>query len=59
MKAFCLTMGSCDGAVIGEFPNDEACAKAALMIGSAGAVPSKTLRAFTEDEYRKLSGSLP
>jgi len=59
MKAFYLTLGSYDGAVIGEFPNDEACAKAALIVGGAGAVRSETLRAFTEEEYRKLIAELP
>ena len=59
LKAFYLTMGSYDGVVISEAPNDEACAKAALIIGAAGAVRTETLRAFTEEEYRKLIASLP
>ncbi len=59
LKAFYLTLGSYDGAVIAEFPTDEACAKAALIVGGAGAVRSETVRAVTEDEYRKLIASLP
>jgi len=59
MKAFYLIMGSYDGAVIAEFPNDEACAKAALIVGGAGAVRTETLRAFTEGEYRALIAELP
>jgi uncharacterized protein with GYD domain len=34
-------------------------AKAALAIGSLGNVRSETLRAFTEDEFRKIVASLP
>jgi len=59
LKAFYLTMGSYDGAVIADCPTDEACAKATLIVGGAGAVRSETLRAFTEEEYRKLIASLP
>jgi uncharacterized protein with GYD domain len=44
---------------VGEHPNDETAARAALMTGSLGNVRTETLRAFTEDEYRKLIKSLP
>ena len=33
-------------------------AKALLQLGSQGNVQSETLKAFSEDEYRKLVGSL-
>jgi uncharacterized protein with GYD domain len=58
MQAFYLTMGQYDGVTISEAPSDEAFAKTMLAIGSAGAIKTQTLRAFTEDEYRKLIGSL-
>jgi len=59
LKAFYLTMGSYDGVVISEAPSDEACTKVMLTVGAAGAVRTETLRAFTEDEYRKLIAELP
>jgi uncharacterized protein with GYD domain len=59
MQAFYLTMGQYDGVTISEAPNDEAYAKTMLALASAGAVKTQTLRAFTEEEYRKLVGSLP
>jgi uncharacterized protein with GYD domain len=59
IKGFYLTMGRHDSVVIAEAPNDETAAKIALAIGSGGAVRTETLRAFTEDEYRKLIGALP
>lgn len=59
LKAFYLTMGHYDAVVIGEAPNDEAYAKTMLAIAAGGAVRTETLRAFTEDEYRKIVGTLP
>ena len=44
--------------VVGEAPDDKTVAKLALAIGSGGAVRTETLRAFPEDEYRKIIGSL-
>ena len=57
--AFYLTMGQYDAVGISELPNDEAMAKLALAGGSQGYVRSETLKAFTEDEYRKIIASLP
>ena len=59
MQAFYLTMGQYDGLTISEAPNDEAYAKTMLALASAGSIKTQTLRAFTEEEYRKLIGSLP
>ena len=58
-KAFYLTMGQYDFVVIGEAPDDESVAKVNLAIGSTGAVRTETLRAFTEEEYRKIIAALP
>ncbi|MBI1941911.1 MAG: GYD domain-containing protein [Acidobacteria bacterium] len=58
LKGFYLTMGRYDFVLITEAPNDETAAKAALAVASQGNVRTETLRAFTEDEYRKLLGSL-
>ena len=59
LKSFYLTNGRYDAVVISEFPDDQAMARAALAGGSQGFVRTETLRAFTEDEYRKIIASLP
>jgi len=59
LKEFYLTMGRYDMVVVAEGPDDETAAKLSLAIGSAGAVRTETLRAFTEDEYRKIIAALP
>lgn len=52
-------MGKYDAIGIVELPNDEAAAKLALSTAALGNIRSETLRAFTEEEYRKLMASLP
>ena len=59
LKEFYLTMGQYDSVVVAEGPDDETAAKLSLAIGSTGAVRTETLRAFTEDEYRKIVAALP
>jgi uncharacterized protein with GYD domain len=59
LKAFYLTMGQYDALVISEAPNDAVYATTLLGIAAAGAVRTQTLRAFTEDEYRKIIAALP
>ena len=59
LKEFYLVTGSYDMVVIGEVPDDETVAKLALMISSQGNIRTETLRAFTEDEYRKIISELP
>lgn len=59
LKEFYLVMGQYDMVVIGEMPDDETTAQVALAIGSGGAIRTETLRAFTEDEYRKIVAALP
>jgi uncharacterized protein with GYD domain len=51
--------GQYDAVVIGEAPDDETAMKLALLIGSQGNIRTETLRAFTEDEYRKIIAALP
>jgi uncharacterized protein with GYD domain len=58
IHAWYLTMGKYDAVIISEFPNDEASAKFMLATGSLGNVTTQTLKAFTEDEYRKIIASL-
>ncbi|MGH7206023.1 MAG: GYD domain-containing protein [Nitrospiraceae bacterium] len=59
LKTFYMTQGTYDVALILEAPNDEVLAKFLLKIGSAGNVRTTTLRAYPEDEYRKIIASLP
>jgi len=59
MKQWFLALGRYDFIVIVEAPNDEAVAKVILTIGSMGNVRTETLRAFTEDEFRKMAAALP
>ena len=59
LKQFYLVTGQYDMVVISEAPDDETVAKVALMIGSAGAIRTETLRAFTEQEYKNIIAALP
>ena len=59
LKALYLVMGRFDFVVVIEAPDDTVAAKAALALGSKGNVSSETLRAFSEDEFRKIIGELP
>ncbi|TET46761.1 GYD domain-containing protein [Candidatus Aerophobetes bacterium] len=59
IKEFYLVMGQYDIVLIVEAPDDETMAKATLVLGSLGNVRTETLRAFTEDEYRKVIADLP
>ena len=59
LKDFYLVMGEYDIVAVADLPNDEAAAKIALILGSAGNIRSRTSRAFTEAEFRKLIQSLP
>jgi uncharacterized protein with GYD domain len=59
LKAFYLTMGQYDAVVISELPDDLAGAKLALALGSQGNVRTETLRALTEEEFRRTVTELP
>ena len=59
LKQFYLTLGQYDAVVISEGPDDETVAKLALMISGQGNVRTETFRAFTEDEFQKITAALP
>ncbi len=59
VKAFYLVMGQYDAVVILEAPNDQTVAEIGLALAARGNVRTETLRAFTEDEYRKTIAKLP
>lgn len=53
-----LTMGRYDLVCVIDAPDDETYARAMLTLGSQGNVSTETLKAFNEDEFRKIVGSL-
>ncbi|MFC1562110.1 GYD domain-containing protein [candidate division KSB1 bacterium] len=59
IKAFYLVMGQYDAVVIAESPDDETIARVALTTSSRGDIHTETLRAFTEEEYRRIVDKLP
>jgi uncharacterized protein with GYD domain len=58
VKAIYWTLGQYDAVAIGEFPDDEAALRINLAGAMQGYVRSETLRAFTEEEFRKAIASL-
>jgi uncharacterized protein with GYD domain len=58
LQSWHLTMGKYDAVIITEFPSDEAAAKFMLKTGSLGNVTTLTMKAFNEDEFRKIVASL-
>jgi uncharacterized protein with GYD domain len=55
---FYLTMGRFDMVAISDAPDDASVARATLTLAEGGAIRTETLRAFTEEEYRKIIASL-
>ena len=58
IKGFYLTMGEYDIVTICEAPDDEAMTRFFLALGSLGNVRTSTLRAFPEEEYRRIVAGL-
>ena len=58
IKAFYMTMGKYDSVAIVEVPNDETLAGYLLWLGSQGNLRTHTVKAFTEDEYRRIVGGI-
>ena len=59
VKGFYLTMGRYDFVLMSEAPSDDVIARLTLATGALGNVTTETLRAFTEDEFKKMVASLP
>jgi len=53
-----LTMGRYDLICMIDAPDDETLAQGMLSLGSQGNVSTETLRAFSEDQFRKIVGSI-
>lgn len=58
MQDFYMTIGPYDMVVTMEAPDDEAIAKFSLSLASQGNARTTTLKAFTEESYREIIGSL-
>ena len=58
IKAFYLTTGSYDMLATVDVPNDATLAKHLLWLGSQGNLRTQTVKAFTDDEYRRIVGEL-
>ncbi len=54
-----LTFGEYDYVIIIEAPNDEAVMSLVVKVGSYGNVRTKTLKAFTAEEGRKIINDIP
>ena len=54
-----VVMGQYDFVAIIEAPDEETAARMALALGAQGNVRSETMRAFTQDEYRRIIAALP
>ena len=58
LEQFYMLMGEYDMLVVLDAPNDDAVAKFVLKVAMAGNIRTKTLKAFTEDQYRGILGAL-
>ena len=58
IREFYLTTGASDMVIIADAPDDETMAKFNLTLAMGGNVRTTTLKAFTEDAYRKIIGAL-
>lgn len=58
IKQVHMTMGRYDLIMVLEAPSDDAVATALLSLASQGNVQTETLKAWSEDEYRNIVGSI-
>ena len=58
VHAWYLTMGQYDAVVISEAPDDDTVAKLALAAAGRGNVRTETVRAFDENEAKRLAAEL-
>ena len=58
VKGFYMTQGVHDLVLIVDLPNDDRVASFCLKLGSLGNVRSTTLRAYSEDDYRRIISGL-
>ena len=58
LVGYYLTMGQYDAVAITEAPGDATIAKLALAAGARGNVRTETMRAFSEEEAKKIAAEL-
>ena len=58
VKSFYMTLGAYDLVLIVDMPNNDKLATFGLKLGSLGNVRSTTLKAFAEDDYRRIIAGL-
>ena len=58
VKSFYMTLGTYDVVLIVDMPNNDKLASFALKFGALGNMRSTTLKAFTEDGYRRIIAGL-
>jgi uncharacterized protein with GYD domain len=58
LRGVYLTLGAYDVVTVVDVPSDDVAAKLLLGVASQGNVRTTTLKAFPEDEYRKIIGSI-
>jgi uncharacterized protein with GYD domain len=58
VKSFYMTLGAYDVVLIVDMPNNDKLASFGLKLGSLGNMRSTTLKAFPEDEYRRIFAGL-
>ena len=58
IKQTYMVLGDYDLVVIWEAPSDEAYASTMLRVASAGNVRTTTLKAFSEEEYRRITAAI-
>lgn len=56
--AFYMVMGDCDMVAVLDGPDDAALARFVLKLAASGAVSTRTMKAFSEDEYRAIMAAL-
>ena len=57
-RSLYMTMGDYDLVVVYEAPDDAVAARFSLLLGTLGAVRTKTLKAFPEAAFRQIVASL-
>ena len=58
VKSFYMTLGAYDAVLIVDMPNNDKLASFGLKLGSLGNMRSTTLKAFPEDDYRRIIAGL-
>jgi len=58
IRKFYMTIGAHDMTILLEAPSDDVAARFALSLSSGGNVRTTTLKAFSEESYRSVIGSL-